>query len=227
MKKHISAVLLGVAVAVSFAFGEVVPEISTASKAVLFSFSGLSALGAGAYNGGIGAKYYLMDPLAIRASLAFGTASQTVASSLESGGEDGENSGMLIGVSAGAEYHLTFDRVSPFFGGEINFSTQSTKSVAPINTANGPKVTSTNTGPILGYTPGNNFSISGIGGVEFFITNEISLAAEYQLGWQLPMGYKAKVKSEGATDTETTIEVEGVSRFGITNSGTLTLAVYF
>jgi hypothetical protein len=187
----------------------------------------LNVLGANAYNSGIGGKFYLVEPIALRGSLAFGMASQDVPTSLATGGTDGSNSGMLIGISVGAEYHLSFNRASPFFGGIINYSTQSTKQVAPINIANGPKVTSTNTATVLGYTPGNYFSFGGIGGMEFFLTKEISLAAEYQLGWQLPIGYETKVKTEGSINSEVTADVIGMTRLGISNNGTLTLAVYF
>jgi hypothetical protein len=232
MKARCLAGVLGVVVAASMVWAEeVAPEINTGSKGILFSFSGLNTLGAGPYyNGtvaGIGGKYYLMSPIALRATLRLGMAGEKLKTQLASGGTDGSNSAMTFGLAAGAEYHLTFARVSPFGGGEISYVATSTKNVAPINVANGPKVTTKNGGALLGYTPGNAFTIGGIGGVEFFITKEISLGAEYHLDWRLPVGYEAKVTSEGATKTETTTKVPGRTDFGITNNGMLTLAVYF
>jgi hypothetical protein len=212
--------LLCVVVAASMSFAQdVSPEIKTGSKAILFSFSGLDALGAGAYNAGIGGKYYLMSPIAVRASLAFSTASQD-----DPTGAFGSSSGMMFGISAGGEYHLSFNRVSPYVGGEIGFSTVSTKI---IDSAVAAKVTAKNTAAALGYTPGKSLTIGGLGGVEFFITKEISLGAEYTLGWSIPLGYEAKTISEGATKVETTDDVPGISEFGIYNTGALTLAVYF
>jgi hypothetical protein len=227
MKVRCMAGLLGVAVAASVAFTQdVTPEINAGTKALLFTFDGLSNLGAGAYNGGIGGKYYLMSPLALRASLAFGASSQD-------NGEDvyGSSSAMSFGISAGAEYHLGFARVSPYVGGEIGFSTTSTKIEDSTATA---KVTLTNmtatpgTNPVLGYVPGNALMVSGIGGVEFFITKELSLSAEYALGWSLPTGYTQKSVTATTTGTTTDeVKVTGRSDFGIFNSGALTLAVYF
>lgn len=220
-------VALLVSVSVSMAQDVTAPN-AAGTKALLFSFSGLSELKAGSYNGGIGAKYFLTAPIAIRAGLQFGMQSQVVKTTLASGGKDGSNSATIMGITLGAEYHLSFARVSPFVGGVINYVTGSTTQKSPINSANGPEVTIKN-GTIPGYTaPGNAFGIAGLGGVEFFITKELSLSAEYQLGYSLPMGYTqttTTVTGTGSTDVK--VEYEGITRFGISNNGALTLSVYF
>ena len=223
MKVRRIAGLVGVVVAASLASAQdVSPEIEVGSKAVLFSFSGLSVLNAGSYKGGIGGKYFLMDPILLRASLAFGMASQE-----NPQGTYGSNSAMTFGISAGAEYHLAFARVSPFAGGVIGFSMTSTKIV---DSSGGADRTQNNFPSTVfpAYIPGKAFNIGGIGGIEFFITKELSLSAEYQLGWRLPIGYEQKVTSKTtAATTETTVKVPGLSEFGITNDGSLTLAIYF
>ncbi|MBN1129997.1 MAG: outer membrane beta-barrel protein [Chitinispirillaceae bacterium] len=219
MVKRCVAGLFGAVVAVSFSFADVSPDISTGSKAVLFTFSGLDGLAAGEYNGGIGGKYYLTNPIALRGSLAFGMASQD-----PDGDAFGSSTSMRFGVSAGAEYHLSFERVSPFFGGEIGFSTTSTKVV---DSNAGAKRTQINISDDLD-NPGRSFNVGALGGVEFFITSEVSLSAEYQLGWRMPIGYEQKLITETtAGKVETTTKVSGISVFSISNSGALTLAVYF
>jgi hypothetical protein len=228
MKVRRIAGLLSVVVAASLSYAQdaASPEINTGSKALLFTFSGLNTLGAKAYDNGIvtgiGGKYYIMSPIALRASLAFGMASQD-----NPAGVYGSNSAMTFGISVGGEYHLSFARVSPFVGGVLGFSTTSTKM---IDSAAGADRKRENF-PIAAfptYIPGKALNIGGIGGVEFFITKELSLSAEYQLGWRMPMGYEQKTTSATTAATTTTkVKVPGLSEFGISNSGALTLAVYF
>jgi hypothetical protein len=229
MKARMMAGVLAVAMTVSFAFAqEVTPSINAGSKALLFTFSGLNTLGAPAYNGGLGAKYFLSPQLALRASLLCGYASQVVKTTLASGGKDGKNSGSSIGATIGAEYHLSFARVSPFVGGMLNFSTTGTTEELPINVANGPAVTMKNVHSVFGFNAGKAFSVGGIGGVELFILKELSLSAEYQLGYGFPMGYTEKTTTVNAgVTTDVTVDVIGYTRLGITNAGALTLAVYF
>ena len=163
-----------------------------------------------------------MDPILLRASLAFGMASQE-----NPQGVYGSNSASTFGISAGAEYHIAFARVSPYAGGEIGFSTTSTKIV---DSSGGADRTRNNFPSTVfpSYNPGKAFNIAGIGGIEFFITKELSLSAEYHLGWRLPLGYTQKTTSKTtAATTETTVKVPGLSQFGISNDGALTLAVYF
>jgi opacity protein-like surface antigen len=223
MKVRRIAGLVGVVVAASMSFAQdVSPDINTGSKALLFTFSGLDGLGAGAYNAGIGGKYYLMEPIALRASLALSTSSED-----DPTGAFGSSSGMMFGISAGGEYHLSFNRVSPYVGGEIGFSTVSTKIIDSVTVPAAAKRTQKNVDDALDYTPGKSLTIGGLGGVEFFITKEISLGAEYTLGWSLPLGYKAKTITEGTVKDERTVDVPGRSDFGIYNNGALTLAVYF
>src|SRR5258708_28775275 len=56
---------------------EATPKVSKGDKAWLFTLNGLSNLGAGNYNGGVGAKYYISDGTALRLSLGFGTSNTT------------------------------------------------------------------------------------------------------------------------------------------------------
>ncbi|MBN2037342.1 MAG: outer membrane beta-barrel protein [Chitinispirillaceae bacterium] len=221
--------LVGVVVAVSFAMSDVRPDISYGSKAVLFSFSGLSNLAAGAYNGGVGFKYYVTSPIAARASLIFGRAGQSVPTTLATGGEDGSISALMWGLSIGAEYHLSFERVSPYLGADIGLSMTSTENVSAINAAGGSQTTiENNAAGELGYFAGTALGLNGLAGVEFFLTKELSLGAEYHLGYSLLARPDQKITVvTGSQKNETTTEIGNNSYFGISNGGALTLSVYF
>jgi hypothetical protein len=224
------AFLLGLSLSVSVAFAEdFTTSIGSGAKAMLFSFSGLQNLGADAYNGGFGAKYFLTGPIALRGTLIFGMATQNDPTTLSPGGTDGSESASKFGLNIGGEYHLSVNRVSPYVGGEVGFSTKSTKVVAPINVANGPQVTTENSQTaVLGYTPGTGIDIGALGGVEFFITKEISLGAEYRLGIGWTSMPDQKVTTViGTTTTTNTTKTGTRMDLGIQNSGALTLAVYF
>lgn len=216
----------------TYSADDVGSSVGLNSKAVLFDFSGLSFLEAGAFNGGFGAKYFLTDVLALRGSLQFLTASQSLAANPPAGttGTDGSTSVTQFGLSAAAEYHLLKTRVSPYVGGGLLFSTTSTQSKAAV-TGTTPQTTVKNrysavTGvsETIGgtdYSAGLKFGINGLAGIEFFITKEVSLAAEYQLGYSVLSRY----------DQETTglpaIKEGSLNSFGISSTGLLTLAFYF
>jgi hypothetical protein len=211
----------------SFAASDFTPGNVAGSKALLFSFSGLSVLGGGAFNGGIGGKYYLTEPLALRAGLQFLTASQSLPANPAVGqpGTDGSRSATQIGINAAIEYHLAKARVSPFVGGGILFSSTSTDYKSPV-AGTGATVETQNAraGEVIDgttYTGGLSLGFAGLGGIEFFITQELSLSAEYQLGFAMKNRYAEKVVNGLET------KVGGTNTFGITASGLLTLAVYF
>lgn len=201
-------------------------QVALNSKAVLFDFSGLSVLGAGAFEGGFGGKYFLTDVLALRGSLQFLTASQSVDANPPAGttGTDGSTSATQFGLSAAVEYHLLKTRVSPYVGGGLMFSTTSTQSKPPVTGATAQTTTKNRiAGETIGgvtYNAGLNFGVNGLAGVEFFITKEVSLAAEYQLGYSILSRYDQDVGG-------TTTKVGSLNSFGISATGLLTLAFYF
>jgi hypothetical protein len=200
---------------------DVTPEIAAGSKAALFSFSGLATLGANAYNGGIGMKYYLIDMLALRASLSFAFADQGTPAPA-AGGTAGDANGFSVGLNVGAEYHLLKTRVSPYVGGTMGFLSTSTSKKDPV--ATGGTATKYENTVILGLTPGFNFNIAALAGVEFFIVKELSLSAEYRLGYSVTAPYDAKTTIANVT---TTVKTGADSFVGIYTGGALTLAFYF
>lgn len=212
------------------AFAQDLPSsVANGSTAVLFSFSGLANLGANAFDGGIGAKWYWSDEWALRGGLQFTTASQTLPANTPAGlsGADGSISALRIGVEAAAERHLTKSRVSPFVGGGIGFAITRTESKNPVigvpqttvkNNVGGETVNGVH------YDAGTSIGVFALGGVEFFVTKEVSLAAEYRLGFS-STGRADEERSTG--NTTITTHLGSASSFGISSAGSLTLAVYF
>lgn len=219
----------------SMSFGQdVVPSINAGSKALLFSFGGLSFLSAGTFDGGVGARYYLNESMSVRAGLQFTSASQTNPANPAVGqsGTDGTASATVLGVEGAAEWHMGKGRVIPYMGAGLAFATTSTDSKPAVtgapplvqsetkNSGGGLTVNGTN------YAGGTTLQVFALAGVEFFLYKELSLAAEYQLGY-MSISRKDQVFSPGGGGASTTTKIGSGSNIGITNSGVLTLAVYF
>lgn len=221
--KKILLVALTILVIGSVSYGQdVVPGLSGGSKALLFTFGGLSNLSANNFSGGFGAKYYLSSSMAVRGGIQFSTASTTTAANPAPGntGSDGTSSNTTIGVGGAVEIHLGSGRVSPYLGGGVGFSTTSTETkTVDNNTATPDQVTTKNAG---GAT---TFTVYGMAGFEFFLWKEVSLSGEYRLGFS----------SSSLKDIETTVigqptqtQKQGsASTIGIGAQGALVLAVYF
>jgi hypothetical protein len=211
----------------SIAADDITPSLDVNSKAVLFSIGGLSNLGADAFNGGFGVKYFIAQSLALRGSLQFITASQSNPANPPAGtvGTDGSTSATQFGLTAAIEYHLTKTRVSPYVGGGLSFSTTSTTNKSAVVGAGAQIITKNRTtGEFVGenpYSGGFGFGIDGLAGVEFFIAKEVSLAAEYQLGYALLSRYNQEVVGGLTT------KAGSLNTVGISSTGLLTLAFYF
>ncbi len=205
----------------------------TSSKALLFSFSGLSNLNANTFNNGIGGKLYVNDQIAIYAGLIMDYQKITTPINPDTNeiGYDGENSSLNIGVNGGFEWHPVNQKVSPYLGAGFLFSFGSQKQFEGnkwyrYDSGTKYKMIFETTGIYL-------FEIFATGGVEFFITKELSLSAEYHLGYNYLSNGESKIKYEivqGESITPPTWPSKKntrVSSFGFTTSGFLTLAVYF
>jgi opacity protein-like surface antigen len=243
MKARMMAGVVAVMMAVSFAAAQdFMTSVAPGSKAMLFELNGLDNLGAGDFEGGIGGKYYLSNAMAIRASLQFGMFSQDEPSNADASavppetGIDGEYSATQLGIAAAVEYHLLTGRVSPYVGGGVGFSMTSTDDkYADVGTAANPPVSVEvkndedgymGQGVFNGIYAGTDIIFGGLAGVEFFITKEISLSAEYQLAYTIHSSPDMEVII--GQNTQKT-EVGGFSVFGVgsANTGNLTLSVYF
>jgi len=213
---------------------EVVPATGAGARAVLFSFAGLSFLGAGNFNGGVGGGYFLSDAMAVRGGVQFASASQDNPANpgVNQQGIDGSRSALTYGVSAALEIRMAKRRVSPYFGGGVLFTVSSTE-LNSAEVGNPPPtqtVTKNSAGGLIvngtTYTAGTTLTVFGMMGVEFFLYNEMSLAAEYRLGYGSTSRPDQEI-SNGTTTTTTTTKVGGGSTLGFSNGGALTLSVYF
>jgi hypothetical protein len=198
--------------------------VGSGSKAVLFSFSGLSVLGANNFDGGAGFKLYLNSPLALRVGVMVDASGTTIPANPQVGqtGTDGSTSQTIFGLEAALEYHLTTTRVSPFLGGGIQFATSSNESKDVVY-GNTPQTTIKNSND-NGLKAGTSFNIFALMGVEYFIVDAVSLAAEYQLGYSI-LSPSDRVTSQG----NISVTEKGISShdFALNSAGFLTLAVYF
>jgi opacity protein-like surface antigen len=230
----LSILMVFLTVPASTSFGQdFTTSVGQGAKAMLFSFDGLATLNATEFDGGFGAKYYLMDQLALRIALPFAFANQSVPLATGQTGTDGSMSGVRWGLSAAAEYHLLKTRVSPYVGGGLGFANASNKIKSTIVSPSTLQTTTDNRAVplVVGnntFVAGTSFNVGGIAGVELFIIKEVSLSAEYQLGYTMIALADQKITVADATTTTTTTTKEGtLSQIGISTAGFLTLSVYF
>jgi outer membrane protein W len=219
------ALILVLVTCISFAQKDHDPFMYSGSKAVLFSFSGLSILGANNFDGGAGIKFFITQPMALRFGLQVNVAGTTTPANPGTGetGIDGSTSSTSFGAEAALEYHLTTSRLTPYFGGGIGFMTTSNESKPAV----------TGTGTLYQVTIKDNagagltLNFFALMGVEYFIVNEVSLAAEYRLGYNLLSPSDMVVSSSNPAVTSRT--TKGISNHSLylNSTGVLTLAVYF
>ena len=162
-------------------------------KALLFNAAFVNA---GLFNGGFGLKYYLSPGLALRPVLTFGIASSTTTQDPDSSGpaafrehtayDDAKTSTNSFGLELGIEKTLASKgavNVNAGISGGFGMSSYSSES--------GYTNTYTDNGAAIDYTEryttktersSTNFGGAALLGAEWFITEAISLGAEYQLG---------------------------------------------
>lgn len=203
------------------------PFIYSGSKAVLFSFSGLSNLGANDFDGGAGMKFFVTSPMALRFGVQVNVSgTKTPANPVGNQiGIDGTTSSTSFGIDAALEYHLTSSRLTPYFGGGIGFAMSSNER-KPVETgpANAPLYQDTYKNEAGAGTTLNFFALMG---VEYFIVNEVSLAAEYRLGYSLLSPSDTEHSSSDPAFTTRTTKGTSDHSLYLNSAGFLTLAVYF
>lgn len=200
------------------------------AKGMLFSFSGLGNLNLNQFEGGIGGKYAMTDAMMIRGGVQFAVAGRDVPANPPAGqtGTDGSVSATTFGLSGALEYHLTRTRVSPYVGAGLGISFTSTESKNAVTGATAQTTTKNNAGGEVingtAYFGGIMLGIFAAGGLEYFVTQNVSLGAEYRFGYSTTSRY-----DEEATTGNTTVtaKVGSSSLLGISTGGSLMFAVYF
>lgn len=190
------------------------------AKGITLQFNGFSPR---SFNGGIGGKYYLMTDFAVRGGLLFSSARQTNPFQ-GTGGVDGEQKASEFGIFVGVEKHLNIHRVSPYLGAGFEYTSTSTeRKTAEADPADQETIKNSRFGE-LGYQGGTTLGFALMFGFEFFPVKDLSLGAEYQLGYM-----KTSLKDEENTVGNVTVTYEQGSyrAYGITSSGMLALTFYF
>lgn len=196
-------ILLGAALTL-FVAGTASAAIDTdkGSQSLMFTFSGLSNLGAGGYDpgttpsiptaegsvsvGGIGVRHFMNNGMAIRpgVTLAF------LSDKTEQGGGEVENSGFALGVNAVLEKFMAqpTSRVAPYLGVGAGFGI-----------ANGSQKFAQNNQDVEDKGSAFGFGAFGVFGFVAEIFDGVELGAEYQGGVRLESG---TIEEEGAEDVD-------------------------
>ncbi len=196
MKQRIILAFAAVLACVSAVQAQQARSGTAGEKALLFNFSGLSNLNLTMFEGGLGGKYFIADRMAIRGLLVFGDDKKTIDATTTI--PERTNETFSFGIGGALEYHLPVSSsVSPYLGGGITFLHSSVTQ-----------------DPGANKSSSNQFGIGGLFGVEYFFNQNISLAAEYQLGVTT-----TSTSTSGAPN-------QSELQFGFQSFG-LTMAVYF
>ena len=180
-------------------------------------------------------RYFLMDDLAIRATLGINSASNT--QTITNGAvapavvEKGEiiTKGMAFGIALGAEKHLEgTEKLSPYFGAELNFGmigAGMTDAVSGAANANDRNVTATGSNNGAAFTAKDDKYESTDGGAtalgfklvfgaDYYFTNSIYLGGE--MGW----GFMSmSQKEQKVSSTTAGVKAEGTLANEVKQSG--------
>jgi opacity protein-like surface antigen len=224
--KRLAIVVLSSCLLASASYaGDPKPVTSAKSKALLFDLGGLATLAAGNYGGGLGFKYYIASDLALRLSLGFTSSTQTDKNTQNPipAGRLGESNltNTQFTVAPAITYNLAkSSTIAAYVGGMVSFTSTSEKREG----------NSGGTG--AGFDSGEEYHVSSTGygvagllGAEWFPWENISLSAEYRLGYY----HSSSTTESTAAGTTTSFDGPTTSGFGLgsANSSAFTLSFYF
>jgi opacity protein-like surface antigen len=207
--KRVAVALLIAAVAGTSAWAQ---KTKAGDKAWLFTLSGLSNLGVGGYNGGLGLLYYLSDDLGLTVGLGFSTSSTTTKAPA-GGGEDETKSSLELTLSPGVRFNIASSGPVVGYAGVgvlVGISSETTKNLRHIKDDKEEK-SSTSIG--AGVTVG----------AEWFAWSNVSLGASYSLAFTTSSG-KTKTTSGGTTTEQ---DAPSTTTIATTPSGAFTLSIYW
>jgi opacity protein-like surface antigen len=197
---------------------EITAKTNHQDAALLFQFNGFGNLATGGLGAvetprdasgasvvtinGVGGKYYTAENVAVRAALTF--ARESAAQPQSGGVAEFNETSSSIGVEGGVEVHLHNKRLSPYFGGLFGYS-QGTFTRKQGNR----EVSAKRAG----------IGIAAILGAEFFLFEQVSLAAEYRAVYQ-------RTSASNTLSNGTTVEAPTLTKVGFFSQGFLTLGLY-
>jgi len=243
MKKLFLAV---VTVVLLFGFAsaqDINPAIHAGAKSLNFTFGGLGVLGLGSaglatvnvpnFVPGFGASYFLNNEAALRLGLQVAIPSQTSPANPPPGkpGTDATTSAFGLGVGADYLMYTNSGRVRPYMGAGLYLVTGSTDQKTGTGTLDGTGFIQAETKNaavnINGttYQAGTAFGLQAILGAEFFIYNEISVSAEYDLNIFNVLSQADQTFTQGTTSVTTkSPSVTTILGFGAAGA---TVHIYF
>ena len=206
--KRVAVALLIAAVAGTSAWAQ---KTKAGDKAWLFTLSGLSNLGVGGYNGGLGLLYYLNYGLGLTVGLGFSTSSTTTKA--PAGGADEKESSLGLTLSPGVRFNLASSGPVVGYAGVSVLVGISSETTENPNYVSGDKVETSSTSIGAGVTVG----------AEWFAWSNVSLGASYSLAFTTSSG-KTKTTSGGTT---TERDAPSTTTIATTPSGAFTLSIYW
>jgi opacity protein-like surface antigen len=162
--KQLLTILFSLILITAFTFPAQSQDNSDAGKVgLIFVLNGLNDLGVGAYNGGIGAKFYLTNHMALRGSLG---ASYTKYDETE--------------IVEDTKVVTTKEKSNFFLTTGLLFELFKTKNTAGYV---GPEISLNRVESV------NTLGFGGVVGAEFFVVDGVSLGAEYKISFDNKAGY--------------------------------------
>ncbi len=192
--KKLFAVLMAIILVASYVYAgdDIIPAAKTGATSLNFTFGGLGAFDFGGVGpsvpvpdqsgntsstpAGISLSFFMSNSAALRIGLQVQYDSKTIPSNLTNG-TDGSGSLFAAGLSLDYIGYMASSnsRVRPYLGGGLLFTYSS-------NDEKDPHASGETQYERKDYQPaGIGAEVVGIVGAEFFIYNEISVSAEYQL----------------------------------------------
>ena len=227
MRKMLTIVLVLLLLG-TVSFGQTFNPPVKGDKAMLFGFSGVGFLGVFEYQGGFGHKMYLSDKMALRTALMLNYKNDKFPYTEAPGlvGEDGYSRTFGFGTEVAIEIHKGGGKIDPYYGAGGSFFMTTTKEAPSRTGTAGTAIVQPTLKNELGGDAGTNFGAFFLLGMEYYLTDNLSLSGEYHFGLDFT-GAPTEVYDTGDGVTPVLENKGGGSTsFGITTSGLLTLAIY-
>ena len=185
--KKVALVLMAVVLVASVAIAQDMPAAKMGAKSLNFTFGGFGGFGltgsgpnpTGAA-AGISVTHFMADDAALRIGLQVAGASSTTAANATAPdvGTDGSSSSLNLGLGVDYLMYSGTGRVRPYMGAGIGlgWGTNTTKGAVIAPTVQ----VEVKDNPAAGPT-GISFGLTGIIGAEWFLYNDLSFSAEYNL----------------------------------------------
>ena len=188
-------------------------------KGISFSVSGLSYVGIGKLEGGIGGKYWISNKVALLG--AFGVnASKTTGNHRDPGYSDFKQYASGYSLFAGVEDHFFLSgKISPYFGAGVRLTSSSTTYYPPLRIENPPPGATKKD-----KRDTDGFGIRGFCGIEYFLADWVSLAGQYQMDYSYQKAVRKRTLVVGSGISQPRDEKQTKTTLGV---GTSSLVATF